>query len=461
MSDPIAPPLGHETTEMAVLGCGIVKGEEVETMLARGICEDDFSAPANREVFRTMRRLHKADPGSVDIVTLTHHLKIGGELDEIGGEPVLHQMMDLVTYPGKMGAYCDLLIAARNGTGGSGLPDAVCAATWLPEALHPPDPLILDTLDAGSKCPVIGPSKAKKTFFLLQLAVSLAAGLSDFLGWRIPRARQVLFCNLEVTPYHAHRRLAFICHALGLDPAALDPLHVWNLRGHHIGVQQLGAIRQKVATIGAEVVMFDPLYKLHQGDENKAQDVKPVLQMFDDLCEDTGATVVYSHHDAKGVVAERQTIDRGAGSNVLARDYDTAIYLADHKKDGLLVAQTILRAYPPQDAVSIYWEDGAFYLSDEPPALRPRNQTGQLGAAPTEEDALKLLAAGPVPKTEYQDKLQDLGLTERKARAMRNDLLDDGTIAEHKERKFHGKTWVGLPEDIAAKKEHDGRESEA
>jgi RecA-family ATPase len=37
------------------------------------------------------------------------------------------------------------------------------------------------------------------------------------------------------------------------------------------------------------VVILDPLYKLLEGDENSAQDMKPLLAGFDRLAETTGA----------------------------------------------------------------------------------------------------------------------------------------------------------------------------
>jgi len=333
------------------------------------------------------------------------------------------------------------------------LPDSLCAASWLTEALPPPDPVLIDTLDMGGKCVVIGPSKSRKTFFMLQMAVSLAAGLHDFLEWEILKARRVLFINLEVMDYHMHRRLGFVCDSLKIEHGDLERLHIWNLRGHPIGLHRLEDLRARIDDLRAEVVLFDPLYKLHDGDENKAQDIKPVLAMFDQIAESSEVTVIYSHHDSKGSVSKRQTIDRGAGSNVLARDYDTAFYLAEHREEGLQVAQTITRAYPPQDAVSLCWENGAFQVSSEAPVLRSRNKPDHLGPKLTEKDALDVVIAGPMAKTMYHEQLRKAGFTDREARATRDDLISRGVLSEHKERKFQGITWIGLPEHIRAKKE--------
>ena len=333
------------------------------------------------------------------------------------------------------------------------LPQPVRASDWLRVALTPPEQVLVDTLDRGGKCMVVGPSKSRKTFFMIQKAVSIAAGIPDFLGFEIPGPRPVLFFNLEVSEFHMQRRLSYVCHGMGIDPGALDNLFVVNLRGHHIGLHRLDDLRQMAQDYDAEVVMFDPLYKLHDGDENKAQDVKPVLRMFDQICEDTGASITYSHHDSKGSVAERQTIDRGAGSNVIARDFDTAFYLADHAEEDLLVVQTITRAYKPREAVSVCWEDGAFHLTEDDPVLKTRNKSGRVGPDPTNQDAVDLVLTEPMPITKFFERLRAAGFTDRDARSTRDGLLANGTLAQFREAKFHGFTWIGMPDHIHAKQE--------
>ena len=223
-------------------------------------------------------------------------------------------------------------------------------------------------------------------------------------------------------------------------------------------MHRLEDLRNRIEDFRAEVVLFDPLYKLHDGDENKAQDIKPILTMFDQLAEGTGVTVIYSHHDSKGSVSERQTIDRGAGSNVLARDFDTAFYLAEHKTEGLQVAQTITRAYPPQDAVSLFWSDGAFQVSREAPALRPRKQSSRIGPERTKQDALDVVMARPMAKTKYHEELRKAGFTDREATSVQDDLLSKDELSQHRERKFGGFTWIGLPEHIRAIQEAEENE---
>ena len=91
------------------------------------------------------------------------------------------------------------------------------------------------------------------------------------------------------------------------------------MRGADFSPEQITPI---VKRVGAELVVIDPLYKLVNGDENSAQDMKAY---FDRVMRETGAALLYVHHDAKGSAGDRNIRDRGAGSGVLARDYDAAL----------------------------------------------------------------------------------------------------------------------------------------
>ena len=70
-------------------------------------------------------------------------------------------------------------------------------------------------MDAGDKLAVLASSKLRKSFFFLQLALAMAAG-REFLGWRIPRPRRVVYVQFEVREHHTHRRLRNIARAMGI-----------------------------------------------------------------------------------------------------------------------------------------------------------------------------------------------------------------------------------------------------
>jgi hypothetical protein len=344
------------------------------------------------------------------------------------------------------------------------------ASTFLQTPAPEPDQVLKNTLDAGDKGVVIGPSKVRKSFYLLQFMESLAAG-RDFLGWSVPTARLVVGVQFEIQGYHFHRRVRRMAAGLGLAPADLgDRLQIVNARGLGLcGAAGIRAIREAVQSFQPDVICLDPLYKLLDGKENAAEDLKITLNLFDELAEMTGAAVVYVHHDAKGFSGDRDIRDRGAGSNVLGRDYDTCITLTPHASEpNAVVVETLLRNYPPQEAFTTKWvEDtttGGYYFAVTDLAPTKRTSANAKAKDDTPFDAhlpiaLSLLKDGPQNITEFRDLLQEkTGMKRERCRQFVRWLLtkpnDPLDIFEPRSRGQHGK-WIGTTDQLAKKKAED------
>jgi hypothetical protein len=241
-------------------------------------------------------------------------------------------------------------------TGRKGI-EVINAGTWLETEPQKPDQILEDTLDAGDKMAVLASSKLHKSFFFGQLALAIAAH-SKFLGWIIPKNRRVLFCQFEIRDHHCHRRFRNLARAMGISSAHLgDRLMIINGRGLGLtGKDGLDKIMAAIGDFQPEVIMIDPLYKISEGVENQAEDFKKLLSAFDELAEETGAAIIYVHHDTKGSPGDKDIRDRGAGSNVLGRDYDACVTLTAHASDpDATVVEVLLRNYPPQKPFAIIW----------------------------------------------------------------------------------------------------------
>ena len=263
----------------------------------------------------------------------------------------------------------------------AGFPRVDNASDWIVSQPGEPKQIVVNVFDEGDKVAVIGGSKTRKTFTVLQMGVHLAAGM-PFLCWDIEKPFVVLIVQMEVKRDHYWRRFKRMLRATGgrID----DRLHILNCRGHEIKMEYIEAV---ASALGAQVIIFDPLYKLMDGDENAAHEVKPTLRAFDVLAEATGAAVVYTHHDPKGNAAERDIRDRGAGSNVLSRDYDACLTLTPHRDEpDAAVVGVLLRNYPPQDSFCIQWTDGHYEVADDLVALT--GKPGKYDAAIREAFAL-------------------------------------------------------------------------
>lgn len=336
--------------------------------------------------------------------------------------------------------------------------EAIEAADWIERDPPEGDPILADLFEAGDKVPIIGSSKTRKTFFALQLALSIASGRPSFLPYRIPKPRRVLFVQMEVKATHFHRRVNAMARALGIESSALRGqdrgLRVLNMRGKPVN---LLTIAERAKKWGAGVVILDPVYKLLEGDENLAKDVKPFLAMLDRMTEISGAAVLYVHHNAKGTAGDRDTRDRGAGSGTIARDFDASIYLTEHKDgDPLLVIETLLRNYPPQGAKVIEWHEGRFVEREGIEATvktsRNRDASGRTKPMPRDEEILALFDKGPMRPPALLAELMALGLGKHAAEMARERLTNRGVLAMYDVPTFPRQRFYGTPEQVEAKR---------
>ena len=84
---------------------------------------------------------------------------------------------------------------------------------------------------------ISGPSKAGKSFALIELSIAIAEGVK-WLGWECTRGK-VLYVNLELDRASCLHRFRDVYEALGLNPGHLDNIDIWNLRGKAVPMDKL------------------------------------------------------------------------------------------------------------------------------------------------------------------------------------------------------------------------------
>lgn len=246
--------------------------------------------------------------------------------------------------------------------------EASAADTLLAETLEdfiatPPaelDPIVANSFERGDKVELIAPSKCRKSFFALDLALHVATGL-PFCGLTIPKKRKVLLVNLEVKRDWMKRRVLSRLEGYGIKPTELDGnLSLMNCRGQGGVVRD--AIYARVKAAKPDFVIIDPRYKLMRvdEDENTGNGLIGILNLLDSIAEE-GAAVMIVSHDKKGDIKTQDIRDRGAGSNWAARDVDCRFVMTPDKKDENLVEVGVLaRNYPPRAALKLKAELGRF-----------------------------------------------------------------------------------------------------
>ena len=190
-------------------------------------------------------------------------------------------------------------------------------------------PLIAGVLRQGHKLLLAGPSKAGKSFALIELCISIAEG-ARWLG-RFDCARgRVLYVNPELDRASCLHRFADVYKALGLAPRHLDQIDLWNLRGASCPMDQLAPkLIRRAKNRGYIAVVIDPIYKVLTGDENAADQMARFCNQFDLVCRVLGCAVIYCHHHSKGAQGGKRSMDRASGSGVFARDPDALLDMTE------------------------------------------------------------------------------------------------------------------------------------
>lgn len=187
--------------------------------------------------------------------------------------------------------------------------------------------LIAGVLREGHKLLLAGPSKAGKSFALIQLAIAMSQG-GRWFGWDVAKGR-CLYVNLELDQMSAKHRFWKIHRARGLarQPGMID---IWNLRGNSTSLDKLAPkLIRRAQKKNYKMVIIDPIYKVLTGDENSAAEMAAFCNQFDRICLQLGAATVYCHHHSKGAQGQKSSKDRSSGSGVFARDPDAIIDLIE------------------------------------------------------------------------------------------------------------------------------------
>ena len=223
------------------------------------------------------------------------------------------------------------------------LPDPESLETvWndMPE-LSPP--LIDGMLRVGHKMLLAGPSKAGKSFALIELCIAIAEGM-PWLGFPC-RKGKVFYVNFELDRASCFHRFRDVYDALGWEPENIKNICIWNLRGSTVPMDKLAPkLIRRAQKENFAAVVIDPIYKVLTGDENSADQMAQFCNQFDRVCHELGAAVIYCHHHSKGNQGSKKSIDRSSGSGVFARDPDAILDLVQLETTPELMEQTANRA---------------------------------------------------------------------------------------------------------------------
>ena len=184
--------------------------------------------------------------------------------------------------------------------------------------------LIHGVLRQGHKMLISGPSKAGKSFALIELAIAIAENQKWF-GFKCTQGK-VAYINLELDRASCLHRFKDVYEALGIPPDHIGSIMIWNLRGKAEPMDKLaGKLIRRVKDKGFIAAIIDPIYKVITGDENAADQMAKFCNQFDKVVSECGCAVIYCHHHSKGQQGMKKAMDRASGSGVFARDPDAML----------------------------------------------------------------------------------------------------------------------------------------
>lgn len=273
------------------------------------------------------------------------------------------------------------------------------ADAW--EDLPELSPVLIDgMLRQGHKMLIAGPSKAGKSFGLINLCISIAEGI-EWLGFKCEQGR-VLYVNLELDRASCLHRFKDEYDALGIVPENLANIDIWNLRGKSKPMDKLAPslIRRALKTRPLAIIV-DPIYKVITGDENSAEQMSKFCNQFDKIATEIGCSVIYCHHHSKGDQWGKKSMDRASGSGVFARDPDAIIDLIELEiKDDVLEKlddgfnketvtawrlEATVREFPPFKPVNLFF-NWPLHIRDSKDLLNKDITDSEDGGRPSNSD---------------------------------------------------------------------------
>lgn len=230
--------------------------------------------------------------------------------------------------------------------------------------------LIEGVLRKGHKMMLAGPSKAGKSFALIEMAIAIAEG-RRWLNWYCSQGR-VLYVNLELDRPSCLHRFKDVYTALGWPANNIENIDIWELRGKSIPMDKLAPkLIRRAAKKNYTAIIIDPIYKIITGDENSADQMAHFCNQFDKVCTELNCAIIYCHHHSKGAQGSKRSMDRASGSGVFARDADALLDMIQLNTDNQVGLpgtawriEGTLREFKPFKPLNVWFEYPIHKLDD-------------------------------------------------------------------------------------------------
>lgn len=186
-----------------------------------------------------------------------------------------------------------------------------------------PNWIVTDYIEKNSLCQIFGASGSGKSFFALDMAYCIAAGI-DFFGKKVKKTNVLFIAGEGFSGLKKRAKALF--DKYGADIECLE----FSMQAAELMSQESCisvADRIKACESGFDVVFIDTLNRnMGAGDENSTKDMTQFISNIDRYIRSLGCAIIIVHHTGLN------NADRGRGSGALYNALDTEFKVV--KEDG-------------------------------------------------------------------------------------------------------------------------------
>jgi hypothetical protein len=183
----------------------------------------------------------------------------------------------------------------------------------------PADDIVAGLIGKGEMIVCSATAKTGKSLLATNLALCAARGVEPFLGHFAVQKTRVLLIQTEISSWQFQNRLFTMMKRWNEKMPLLDNFVICETRfrlDRADGIQRLFSLCEELQT---ELLILDPLYTLHQVDEDKAKEITPVLYAIKEVAHKLNMGCLVIHHQGKKHESDgRQVGHRHRGSSAIA-----------------------------------------------------------------------------------------------------------------------------------------------
>ena len=324
-------------------------------------------------------------------------------------------------------------------------------------------PVLIDGfLRTGETMNIIAAPKTGKSWLVTQLAICVASG-TEWFG-HVCTAGKVLLIDNELHEETSANRIPLVVDAMRKVnpnlPNVDDMIDVWNLRGKWKSIADLAAWLPRFKEAGYRMIVIDAFYRAlpKDTDENDNGSIASIYNLIDTFAKQVGCSFVLIHHTSKGNQSQKSITDVGAGAGSQSRAADTHLILREHKDDGFLVLEAVVRSFPRQEPI-VLQKAFPLMLPDyerNPEDLAGKSEVGVKKDDPPPAEIAKRLAelvdpGHPQAKGVFVDTVRvRFGIMEKTARLAVDTAIAEGVILcgrlPNQPRGMQATKFIHLPE---------------